>query len=146
MLPQLLIHLWGDYLLQSDWMAKNKVQSHLAAAVHATVYSLGFLLLRPSPAAFAVILCTHFLIDRYRVAKYVVWAKNWLGPVQDLPSQRDPQTDRLYPPHRGRAYPWEECSATGYPMSLPTWMTVWLLIIADNTLHLTINYLSLRFL
>jgi hypothetical protein len=81
MMPQLLCHLWGDYILQSQWMAQNKTKSSIAAGVHAVCYSLLFLLLRPSIAAFAVIIVTHFFIDRFRIARYVVWAKNWIGPI-----------------------------------------------------------------
>lgn len=43
-------------------------------------------------------------------------------------------------------WPWRECKATGYPPDRPDWMTVWLMIVADNTLHLTINFLALRYL
>lgn len=120
----LLCHLWGDYILQSDWMALNKTKAWLPATVHALIYSLTFLLLRPSLAAWLVIFGTHLLIDRFRLARYVVWAKNWAGPNLS----------------------WEMCKATGYPPSRPEWMTVWLLIIADNVLHLTINSLALRYL
>src|SRR5688572_29253380 len=73
---QLLLHLLGDYVLQSHWMAQNKGKCSYAAAAHAITYSLPFLLLRPSWLAFAVILITHFLIDRYRLARSVVWFKN----------------------------------------------------------------------
>jgi hypothetical protein len=114
---QIVLHLIGDYLLQSDWMAQGKTQRAFPAAAHALIYSLPFLLLGPSPVAFAVILGTHFLIDRYRLARYVVWAKNWLGPNR----------------------PWSECEATGYPADRPAWLAVWLLIIADNVLHVLIN-------
>lgn len=54
-MAQLLLHLIGDYLLQSGWMAANKAKSHIAAFVHALVYSLPFLLLRPSLNAWLVI-------------------------------------------------------------------------------------------
>jgi hypothetical protein len=68
-MTQLLIHLWGDYILQSDWMAQNKTKAYLPAFVHALLYSLGFLLLRPSWKAWLVIAVTHFFIDRYRLAR-----------------------------------------------------------------------------
>jgi hypothetical protein len=126
---QLILHLIGDYITQSDWMAMNKTKAHLPALVHALVYSLPFLFLVGSahnpPLAWAVIFVTHFLIDRFRLARYVVWAKNWIGPGNR---------------------PWAECTATGYPPGRPDWLCVWLLIIADNTMHLTINYAALRWL
>lgn len=122
---QLILHLIGDYVTQSDWMAQNKTKRHFPALVHAVTYSLPFLLLSPSLAAFSVILGTHFLIDRFRLARYVCWVKNFLGPGN---------------------LPWSECSATGYPPDRPAWLAVWLMIIADNTLHLAINYSALRWL
>ena len=124
-MPQILLHLIGDYITQTDWMAKNKTKSHAAAGAHAVVYALPFLILSPSATAFAVILGTHFLIDRYRLARLVVFAKNWTT---------------------NRKLAWADCSATGYHKDDPAWLTVWLLIAADNTLHLVINYAALRFL
>lgn len=120
---QIYLHLVGDYILQSDWMAIEKTKRHIAAFVHALTYSLPFLILKPSLAAWLVIFVTHELIDRYRLARYIVWAKNWLGPNR----------------------PWSECVATGYPADRPDWLTVWLLIIADNILHIGINALALRY-
>lgn len=124
-MEQILLHLVGDYLTQTNWMATEKTKRSLAAALHAIVYSLPFLLLSPSVAAFAVIVLTHFLIDRYRLARYVVFAKNWITS----PSMR-----------------WADCEATGYHKDTPPWLAFWLLIIADNTLHLCINYAALRWL
>lgn len=120
---QLLAHAVGDYVLQSDWMATEKTKRSLAAWAHAFAYSLPFLLLSPSATAWGVIVGTHFLIDRWRLARYIVWLKNW------------PMTP-----------PWRECTATGYPPDRPAWMTVWLLIIADNALHVLCNGLALRYL
>lgn len=151
MMPQLLCHLFGDYILQSDWMAQNKTKEDRAAMIHALAYSLCFVPLvwfhgRDVRAAFVcwiVIFLTHFLIDRYRLARYVVWAKNWLAPWsrEYLPKGEWENLDRyrLVPPNP----PLADCP-TGYPPTVPPWMAVWLLIIADNTLHLAINYLALR--
>lgn len=126
---QLILHLFGDYVTQSDWMAQNKTKSSYAAFTHALIYSLPFLLLvlraRDPLVAYWVILLTHFFIDRFRIARYVVFAKNFLG----------------WPWPK-----WEDCKATGYPSERPAWMAVWLLIAADNTLHLLINYSALRWL
>ena len=41
---------------------------------------------------------------------------------------------------------WKEAEVTGYAPDVPPWLAVWLLIAADNTLHLTINFLALRYL
>jgi hypothetical protein len=116
---QLVAHAVGDYVLQSDWMAQRKTKESVAAAAHAITYSLPFLLFKPSLIAFLVILVTHFMIDRFRIARFVTWAKNG---------------------------PWHPKTATGYPESAPPWLAVWLLIIADNVLHVLVNGAALRWL
>lgn len=116
---QLILHLIGDYVTQSDWMAQNKTKSSLAALIHATVYALPFLAIASVPA-WLVIWSTHFFIDRFRLARYVVWLKNFLGPSSSWRS-------------------WCDCSVTGYHKDVPAWLAVWLMIAADNTLHLAIN-------
>lgn len=143
---QLILHLLGDYVFQTDWMAKNKGRSSFAAGAHALAYSVPFLFLpiwlndlqqwlapitgktytpfeTCSLTAFLVILLTHFFIDRYGLARYVVYFKNWTTQ----PSLR-----------------FADCSATGYHKDTPPWLAVMLLIVADNTLHLLINFLALK--
>lgn len=122
---QIVAHLVGDYLLQTHWMATQKTKQSVAAAVHAIVYTLPFLLLTQSPAALAVITCTHFAIDRWRLARLFVWARDQIGP-------------------RGNS--WCECSATGFPAEMPAWLSVWLLIVTDNVIHILINGFALHFL
>jgi len=123
-MEQLILHLFGDYVTQSDWMAQNKTKSTFAAMIHATIYSLPFLLIG-SVRAFLVIWWTHLLIDRFRLARYVVFVKNFMG----------------WPWPK-----WEDCKATGYPNQTPMWLSVWLMIAADNTMHLAINYAALRWM
>ncbi len=115
---QIVAHGVGDYLFQSHWMATRKTKSSVAAAVHAVTYGLPFLFLTQSPAALAVIVGTHFLIDRFRLARFVVFAKNHIAPRSAWP---------------------KALTATGYDEDVPPWMAVWLLIIADNLLHILIN-------
>jgi hypothetical protein len=147
---QLLAHAIGDYILQSDWMAQNKTKANLPAYVHAMTYSLLFLVFRPSIFAFLAIFWTHFFIDRYRLARYVVWAKNWMGPYYERVAIAFNPGPHKYVEHQWRrknptpSFP--ECSATGYPTSAPPWLAVWLLIIADNICHVLINGLALRYL
>jgi hypothetical protein len=124
-MEQLLLHLIGDFVTQTDWMARTKVRASFAAACHALVYSLPFLLLSPSLPAIAVIAASHFLIDRYRLARYVAFAKNKVT---------------------GWNLKWADCSATGFPSDVPPATAFWLMILIDNTMHLSINYASLRWL
>lgn len=77
----LLCHLVGDYLLQSDWMASTKTSRMWPAFVHAVVYTIPFaLVLTQSHTALAIIAGTHFIIDHWRLARYVCWLKNRLAP------------------------------------------------------------------
>ena len=123
----LLAHLVGDYILQSDWMANEKTKRWFPAWAHAITYGLPFLFITQSPAALAVIIVTHAVIDHYRLAKYVVWVKNFLAP-------------------RVWWHSWSECSETGYPRVRQPWLSVWLMIIVDNTMHLVINIAAVRYL
>jgi hypothetical protein len=123
---QLILHLVGDYVTQSDWMAQNKTKSTWAALCHATIYALPFLAIA-SVNAWLVIWLTHLIIDRFRLARYVVYAKNWLAP-------------------RSYWHPWSECVGTGYHKDSPPWLSVWLMIAADNTLHLVINAAAIAWL
>lgn len=134
---QLLAHAIGDYVVQSDWMASEKTKRWWPALSHVLSYGAVFLFLRPSVAALTVIVSTHFVIDRWRLARFVCWAKNIaLCP----PSWEDKRGTA------GRQSAWSNCKATGYPSERPPWLAVWLLIIADNCMHVLINGLALRYL
>lgn len=170
---QLLLHLWGDYITQSDWMAQNKTKSHSAAFCHALMYSIPFALIggihRTSwnpklidSLPLFVIFQSHYLIDRYRLARYVVWTRNWLGippryakvklfnaafQMKELKWIREgeitlPAAELI----EWRKMPWEVCQKTGSAPELPDWLATFILIVVDNTLHLTINYCALRWL
>lgn len=124
---QLICHLFGDYVIQSHWMAQHKTSRHVPAALHALSYGLPFLLLRPSVAAWLVIVASHFVIDRWRLARYVCWAKNQLAP-------------------REFRYAFARSGASGYPQDTPAWLAVWLMIAADNAMHVAINAAALGWL
>jgi len=121
-MSELLAHAFGDYVFQSDWMAAEKTKRHLPAALHAVSYAACFLPRTRSLRALAVIGGTHFVIDRWRLAKHVCWAKNQAAPKAWRPGH----------------------TATGYGSDKPDWMAVWLLIICDNSIHVLINRLALR--
>lgn len=72
-MDQLIAHLVGDYVLQTDNVAKTKIRSSAVALQHALLYTLPFLFLTRSLIALLFICGTHFVIDRWRLAKYV-WA------------------------------------------------------------------------
>jgi len=116
---QLVAHAVGDYILQSHWMATHKTKDSPVAALHAVTYTLPFAFITHSLAALAVICGTHFLIDRFRLARFVVWFKNG---------------------------PWLPQTATGYQDDVPPWLSVWLLIAADNIIHVVCNALAIAWL
>lgn len=141
-MEQLIAHLVGDYVLQTDHMAERKSKSLLVAFGHAAVYSLPFLFILDVPIlefvafpyfpfpyspALLTIVVTHALIDHFRLARYVVWAKNQLAP-------------KVY------RYPFEKAAWHGYQANKPDWLAGWLYIIADNTIHLLVNYCAIRWL
>ena len=131
-------------------MADGKTKRHLPALIHASIYALPFFMIG-SWEAVTMIWATHFLIDRYSLAKYLVWVKNrYLCPYAFMSDEIGFMKAKEQNAEEGwmevRKLQWINCKATGYPQSMPAWLTVWLLIIADNTLHLTINYLALAYL
>lgn len=120
----IVCHLFGDYVLQSHFMATEKTKRSAPALAHVIAYTLPFIFLTRSPWALVFIGGTHFVIDRWRLARYVCWAKNFLSP-------------------RVWWHPWGDCSGTGYAKDQPAWLAVWLMIIADQGLHLLCNGIAL---
>lgn len=108
---QLICHLWGDYILQTTWMATNKEKSWLAASAHAVVYTLPFLAaacagyLSLGLVPLAVLTGSHLVIDRFGIAKKL----------------------------------------RKFPDFLPESLRVWLPIVVDNTIHLTINWACIEY-
>jgi len=143
-MEQLILHLFGDYVTQSDWMAQNKRTNSLAAFAHALVYSAPFWLLvvqcHNPFIAWGVIFVTHFLIDRFGLARYLVWTKNWMAPWDSHIEVDGKKT--WIPPTPA----WRNCLSTGYPPDRPAWLAVWLMIAADNAIHLLINFSALKWL
>lgn len=122
---ELICHLLGDYVLQTEQMALRKTRSWAWAIFHAAVYSIPFLLLIHTWEAWVVIFGTHAVIDRYRLSNSVCRFKNafWFGP--------------------GRP---EVNPETGYSKDTPAHVDFWLVVIVDNTVHMIINHLSLLYL
>lgn len=114
-MTQLLAHLIGDYVIQSHVMATRKTSSWAWALVHACFYGLPFAFLADQAWQLAVIVGTHALIDRYRLAAY--WCR-WYGV--------------------GFPGVWHRWTG-GEFTEPPPFLGVWLIIIVDNTMHLCIN-------
>lgn len=152
---QLVLHALGDYVIQSDWMANTKTSKSIPCLAHAVSYTLPFLLVTTSWPALVVIAGTHFVIDRWRLARYVCWLKNflqprfeWARPCECGPEEKCGKACRTARARVSmvRNYPWSECSGTGYHKDRPAWMAVWLMIIADNVMHVVCNAAALKWL
>ena len=117
---QLLLHLLGDFITQNNWMAENKAKMNLtgyaACLTHCLVYSFPIIFIA-SPLALFVIFFTHFLIDKFRLARHFCRLKNWHFSTE-----------------------------TGYSEHTPVWLSTMLVMIVDNTLHISINYFSITYL
>lgn len=121
LLYALAAHFIGDYVLQTDHMAQEKTKRWVPAILHGITYTVPFAFLTQSPLALIFIGGTHIVIDRFRLAKYLVWFKNQFAPK----AFRPPLT------------------ATGYAETAPVWLAVWLLIITDNLVHILLNAFAL---
>jgi len=174
MIEQLILHLLGDYVIQNNTMAQRKTSSYLWAFIHAITYSLPFLLLTKGfNLAWFVIFITHFLIDRFRLARYWIMFynihRNKVCKIQRH-NQSEIQNDSFV--YEGNVYyilkdlgnnlykciilndkekqvykNWVvDDTPTGFNSSTPPFLSTWLLIIIDNTFHIIINYLSLTYL
>ena len=142
-MEQLLVHIFGDFFMQSDWIALNKSKRSFPCLVHVVIYTSCFLILTLSWKALLVIGGTHFIIDRFHTPlKRFIWLRGHMNPSLSYPE-------------------YKKCNSTGYfddsPYNTakpsPTDGTprlfnisIWLYIIHDNWLHLAINYMALKYL
>lgn len=114
---QLLAHLIGDYVLQSEWMALNKTKRSWPAIVHVFFYTLPFCFLTNNVFALILIAGTHFLIDRFSIAKKIGKFRDYICPIKMWFVQKEDNK--------------------------PIWLDFWLTVIIDNTMHLVINAIVL---
>lgn len=119
-MTELLAHLVGDYVLQSQPMADRKTTDIRWALIHAAFYTLPFLLLTTDWWRLLIIGGTHALIDRYRIAA------RWVA---------------FYGSGTRASGVWSRFNTSAAPV--PPFLAVWLTIIVDNTMHLFINHVAL---
>ena len=122
---QIVAHIVGDFILQSDWMAREKSRNSFACLIHVVFYTLPFLLITQVPATLLVIAGTHFIIDRWRLPRFLIWAKNLPFPGR-------------------RAF--SECQRTGFPPDMPDHLARLLYIIIDGICHVLINGAAIYYL
>jgi hypothetical protein len=63
-------HWISDFVLQSDWMSKNKSKSNTALGCHVIVYALAMIILCVMPMAWAGVTVTAFIFW---------WLFNWVA-------------------------------------------------------------------
>jgi hypothetical protein len=114
-MEQLICHLVGDYVLQTNWMVRHKHEKLAVAAIHALTYVLPFILITRAPAALIIIFATHMLIDHFRIARHVIRLRNWC---------------------------WTD---NGFPTETPSHISQGISIVVDNTIHLLINFLAIKY-
>lgn len=116
---QLLLHVFGDYFTQNDWMAMNKkswtLKGWFACAFHCVLYSLPFLFIA-SWQAVLVIGLTHFIIDKGSLVAKLISIKNWT---------------------------WTK---TGFHPDRPFAVVMFITFVIDNSIHIAINYYSILYL
>ncbi len=109
-----LLHLFGDYIVQNDWMATNKKKptliGEIACQIHCITYSLPFLFILGWTAVFFIYL-THYIIDRFHLVDWVLAIKNGTFNTENF----------------------------GFPKDRPIYLTLWLYIFTDNIFHLFCN-------
>ena len=134
---QLILHVFGDYFLQTDWQALNKKKPGFigfwACLKHCALYSTPFLLLG-SWKAVLVIFITHFIIDRTNIVAYLLAIKN---------NVRKQQTSKMMPLSFPYTY---DISNFGLGLDRPFAVSIWIYIIVDNLFHIVCNYLALKYL
>lgn len=120
-MEQLLLHLFGDFILQTDNMAlnkkKNTLNGYIYCILHCVTYSLPFILITNWKAVIFIGL-THFIIDKTNIVAHFLKLRN---NVKDI-------------------------SNFGFAKERPFAITVWLLIFTDNTIHLILNYLAIKYI
>jgi len=147
-MEQLLVHLFGDYIAQNDYLALNKSKNSWICLIHVLIYTACFLILTLSWKALFVIGITHFILDRWHfIIRRLIWFKNHLGPgLKYVPYTKCQGTgyyDNLLNEITDKFFTAEEIN--GYTPRL-NYITLWLYIITDNFFHLTINFFALKYL
>ena len=79
MIPYILAHFIGDFLLQSDHMAVEKKNSSLVCTIHVLLYMAPFLFVELSWIQFLLIAVQHWIQDR---SSFIGWYCRRFGIFQ----------------------------------------------------------------
>lgn len=150
----LLCHFVGDFWLQTDWMALNKSKKTWNCLVHVLIYTSCFFVLTLSWKALLFIGITHFILDRWPIIiRRLIWWKNHF-PTGYYPPYKYCDSTGYYDdsPYNRRKLEgvdktiMEADGDFGWGKPRHFFITIWLYIISDNTLHLICNLFALYFL
>lgn len=79
MIEQLILHLLGDFILQTDWQAANKKKAswigEIACQIHCILYSIPFILITDYIHVI-LIYVSHYAIDRTNVITWFLSFRN----------------------------------------------------------------------
>lgn len=148
-MEQLLTHIFGDYILQTDYMAMNKAKRIMPCLLHVLVYTACFLLLTTSWKALLVIGATHFILDHWHTPlKRFIWLKGHVNPGLVYPEYGKCSTTGFYDdaPYNLVHFTSGDGSTARYSKPRLFFISMWLYIIHDNFIHLCINYFALKYL
>lgn len=82
-------HLVGAYLMTSEYITSRASSSSTFAAVAAALYIIPFIVFLPlTPLSILAVMVARFVIIRFSLIDYIVWARNMLAP-------RDEHTSRV---------------------------------------------------
>ena len=146
-MEQILVHILGDYICQSDWMALNKSKKTIPCLIHVLIYTSCFLFLTASWKALVFIGITHFILDRWHTPlRRFIWLRGHLNPNFSYPSFDRCNTTGYYDdsPYNTTTPSQDDIKRWGKPRHF--FLSMWLYIIHDNFLHLVCNYLALKYL
>lgn len=133
-MEQLLLHLFGDFIVQNDHVAlnkkKNTLKGWLYCTWHCITYALPFILITNWYAVIGIAL-THFIIDKTNIVAYFLAFRNNVKYTQCVCN--------------GKRFWKYDISNFGFLPERPFAITIWLLIFTDNTLHLMCNYLLIYY-
>jgi hypothetical protein len=134
---QLLAFLVGEFFLRSYDMEQRKDTVTWVAFYHAMWATIPFLFILgftwSALVPFLLLLVSHALIDRYRLARIIIVIKNYMFPFAlKAPSSGG---EIILPDHD-----------TGYPVNTPIGLAAALFIVSDVILHLLVNATIIYFL
>jgi len=134
---QLILHLIGDYWLQTEYQMLNKKKSSWVCLRHVVTYSLPFFLIG-SWQAVLVIAVTHFIIDRIPgIVEVMIYTKNMFGHLVKYAATNGATDTTPYCLHE---------TTFGSGPDRPPHISFFVYVVCDNTLHLVCNYLALKYL